>query len=562
MRYDNAVSEVLGAVFLIGIVITAFAVIGVYLFSEQPNQSGRFPAATTGSYCVECEGNYEIILKHDGGEAFQTKETTFKVSYEDRTEEVDPKNIEVYTKEPPECSSKVSSQATGGVKYSWQSLETFGPGMIAKIIVNKGLDESLSDVPKGIIILNNGQAGPGGAGTHYYDRVKDETGTRFNPDTGVEEEYMKDLMTGKFEPILGNNTVVSPDSDGYCTATFYYSNKLDLSVQVSPCSGAPLIVDKNGAIISGSLCSQPWNEFVGVGSGDFAYLKKNMGQPTEFSTNEKANQATRSKIVKFKNGIQWRLGNTVSATAVCDSIACNCHSSETCVWGYMYYDLNNDGIKDNNEPGFSDGTVDIYWKYQNARTGQHSNRAVSQTGLWKSDCIQMSGWALDIEARLPSGYMTNNSYINYDEKMTGQDKKNPPRLDFGVIANASEGAQVPEPIEPVDPEPPQPSDLSLPVVESLSVSQQNKNAPVVIDWLAKDNIGVTRVQIRLSESVGDLYPHIVREASWDPKKTSGSYEWIPNKAYPSAYFKIIVYDQAGNADSKIFGPINIKTHSS
>jgi len=448
LRYNSAVSEVLGAIFLIGIVVVAFTVIGAYLMSSTPNQSGKFPTATVGSYCVECEGTYEIILKHDGGDAFPTKETTFKVNYPDRSENVDPSSIDVFTKEPPECSSKASASATGGEKYNWGSFASFGPGMIAKITIDKKINETETDTPTGITILNNGQTGPGGVGSQTFERVKEETGAHYDESTGNETQVMGELMTGTFEPELNTSSVAGPDDSGYCTATFYYDNSLDLKVKLNPCSdSSPMIVDKNGNKISGSACQQPWNEFVGVGSSgdDFSFLKKDMGQFKEFQKNEDTNQANRSFTVKYKTGIQWRLGNTVSSTAYCESNACNCDSQETCLWGYMYFDANNNGVRDTGEYGFSNGSVDIYYRYKNGdkigdRTGVKVTKNVSQNGLWKSNCIQMSGTAFDIVANLPSGYTTDDSYMGYNDKMTGTDKKNPPRLDFGVYTGSTTSA--------------------------------------------------------------------------------------------------------------------------
>ncbi len=450
MRYDRAVSEVLGAVFLIGIVVVAFAVIGTYLMGSSPDQGVKFPTATTGSYCVECESSYEVIVKHDAGESFPTDSTEFKV-LKRNGQTVSPDAVEVYTKEPPECSAKSSLSPSGGIKYNWESISSFGPGMIAKVIVNKGINETEGDIPKGIIILNNGQTGPGGTGTQYFDRVKDETS--YNDTTSsVQEASMKELMTGKFTPVLENNSVSSGDY-GFCNATFYYDNTLDMTLKVSPCTGEASIIDENGNPIRNTSCPQPWNEFVGIGTGDFNYLKKDMGQPKEFLANSESSKASRSFTVPFKNWIQWRLGNSVSAIAKCDSVKCSCGASETCIWGYMYYDTNNNGLKDAGEPGFTEGKVNLTGRYKNNPNVENFVDLYTplQTGGWNSRCIQMSGWAFDLIADLPSGYYTNNSYLNYDNKLTGQDKKNPPQVDFGVVAKAVEVTPTPTPTPTVSP---------------------------------------------------------------------------------------------------------------
>lgn len=435
MRQESAVSEILGAVFLIGIVIVSIAIIGTSLLSQSPAQGSNFPKATTGMYCVECEGTYEIVIKHDGGEAFPTDETDLKVLT--KKGQVEPDSIEVFSEEAPECSAKVSR---GGTKYSWESIENFGPGMIAKVVVNKGVDDTEDDVPTGLTIEYQGQPGAEGVGTQYFERIKNETTPVYNPETGAEIETMQELIQGKFEPKL--ESVSKPDKDGYCSAVFYYDNSLDLVLQVNPCTGEAMIIDENGNTISGTTCAQPWNEFVGVGTGG-DYLKKDMGQPKEFLKTEESSKSARSFTIKFKNGIQWRLANTVSDTAYCEAGVCDCASQETCLWGYMFFDTNENGQRDVGEPGFSSGSVDIYWRYKNGeRTDQTSNKVPSATGMWKSDCIQMSGWAFDIVANLPSDFQTSNEYLNYDEKMTGQDKKNPPQLDFAITT----ATPTPEPV--------------------------------------------------------------------------------------------------------------------
>jgi FlaG/FlaF family flagellin (archaellin) len=440
MRHDTAVSEVLGAVFLIGIVIIAIAIIGTSLLSQPPAQGSNYPKATIGTYCVECAGTYEIIVKHDGGEAFPTKVTDFSVN----NKLVSADDIKVYTQEPPECSVKTSR---GGTEYSWNTLDLFGPGMIAKIVVNKGLDDTVDDIPSSITILYNNQPGPGGVGTQFFQKIKNQSISTYNTDTGSEIEKIQELMTGKFEPKLEPNSTTGPDDDGYCTAVFYYSNSLDMILKVAPCTGDAMILDSNGNLLSGETCAQPWNEFVGVGPGDYSWLKKNMGQPIEFYKNDESNKTQRSFTIKFKNGIQWRLANGVSATAICEGSSCNCKPQETCIWGYMFYDLNGNGIKDSDEPGFTDGVITITGRNKNNPNTPNTqyDALPDQTGIWKSRCIQMSGWSFDIVASLPPGYSTSNNYMNYDEKMTGQDKKNPPRLDFAVTGTPFDVTPTPPP---------------------------------------------------------------------------------------------------------------------
>ncbi len=715
MRYDSAVSEIMGAVFLIGIVIVAIAIIGTSLISQQPVQGSKFPKATTGTYCVECEGTYEVIVKHDGGEAFPTSNTKFKVLT--KSGPVEPDSIEIFTQEPPECSVKTSR---GGTKYDWRTLDLFGPGMIAKVIVNKNINSTIDETPIGISILYNDQPGPEGVGTQYFERIKNETVPVYDPNTGSQIETMQELMTGKFEPKLQPNTVVGPDDEGYCTAVFYYDNKLDMVLKIPPCTGDPQILDSSGNPVYGSTCPQPWNEFVGVGPGDYSWLSKNMGQPTEFLKNDESNKTQRSFTIRFKNGIQWRLANAVSATALCEGGACNCKSQETCIWGYMYYDTNGNGVKDSDEPGFTDGVIEITGRYKNNPNTPNIHYSVTptHTGIWKSQCIQMSGWAFDIVANLTPGYSTSNSYLNYDEKMTGQDKKNPPRLDFGVTGAPVTVTPTPPPptttptpvptVIPVDlggigaklysggndtdvivefayssagyknvfklsspksidlgwsqgempsgrtgadigttwnlgrfsngtelifadtangktyytgpasrnpdnmvhgavtyigsvgnskkylvtfedfygggdkdyndlefyvignlyvlsttptpaPTPTPQHDTTPPTMSGVSAALSANKKEVTISWTASDNVGVSRIVIRISTDGGTTYPNIIRDSSWTTnpgQSKSGSFTWDANQDYSSAKFKVVAYDAVGNTAFGVSNTVN------
>jgi hypothetical protein len=298
-------------------------------------------------------------------------------------------------------------------------------------------------------MLYNNDPGPGGVGTQHFDTILNQTDPVYDPINGSEIDPVIKEMTGKIKPAL--QSVTAPDKTGYCTANFYYDNTNDMILEILPCTGEALILDKNNNPVSGTSCPQPWNEFVGVGSGNYTFLSKDMGQPTRFLKNDESTLEARSLSVKFKNGIQWRLANAISDTAYCDSqedTCSSCDPQETCLWGYMYYDKDNDGVKDSDESGFASGSVDISYIYKNQDKDENVavNKVPSQTGLWKSDCIQMSGWALNITANLPLEYTTNNSYLNYNEKMTGQDKKNPPELDFAVVAKPT-----PEPATTVIP---------------------------------------------------------------------------------------------------------------
>jgi FlaG/FlaF family flagellin (archaellin) len=437
MRYDTAVSEVLGAVLLIGLVVVAFTIIAAVFLSSAPSQSSNNPIATTSSHCVKCDENrYQIYVSHDGGEPYVEDDLKFKVTFDGSSGYLTPNGT--YTGQPSECTATpLADQLWAGdvQKKAGTGTETFKAGEVL-------LFDNLPEAPKSLVITDpNNQP----IDTFSYEAggkpvIKDLTDVA----RGNEEAYYNSTVesgafvdTGSVKPVLNVENLTTKMPDDYCYATFYYDNTLGVSMAASPCTGQPLIFDDAGNLISGQdTCSRPWNEFIGVGSlsDDWTFLKKDMGQPKVFDTNEKEGQslAARSFTVRFKNAIKWRLGNSYSVAAACES----CGANEAYVWGYMFLDANKNGVRDANETGFTSGSVHLVGRYKNNPTTENFDDTypVDSSGRWQSRCIKMSGWAFDLDGIIPSGYTntTQLAYPGYDEKITGEAKKNPPRVDFGV----------------------------------------------------------------------------------------------------------------------------------
>ena len=83
MRHEHAVSEVIGAVILIGVVMLSIGIIGVMMLSTPPPE--KIPKASLTSYCVQCDldGFYEIIVYHGGGDFLERKSTKFILYLDD-----------------------------------------------------------------------------------------------------------------------------------------------------------------------------------------------------------------------------------------------------------------------------------------------------------------------------------------------------------------------------------------------------------------------------------------------------------------------------------------------
>jgi hypothetical protein len=78
---DTAVSEIIGSILLISIVITAVSIVGVILWSQPPPQ--KIPALD--SIISEDTGNNKIHLYHNGGESLNREDFKILVDGNDLT---------------------------------------------------------------------------------------------------------------------------------------------------------------------------------------------------------------------------------------------------------------------------------------------------------------------------------------------------------------------------------------------------------------------------------------------------------------------------------------------
>jgi hypothetical protein len=66
MKKERAVSEIIGALLLVILVIAGIAIVGVYLLSAPPQAKEK---VVLSSSCVDCTGDsFVVIVRHDGGD--------------------------------------------------------------------------------------------------------------------------------------------------------------------------------------------------------------------------------------------------------------------------------------------------------------------------------------------------------------------------------------------------------------------------------------------------------------------------------------------------------------
>lgn len=290
MRYENAVSEVIGAVLLIGIVMLSISVIGVLLLSTPPPE--KTPKASLTSYCVQCdlpdinnnEVNYEIIIYHGGGESLIRNEIKFFLYFDDGSKkEIIP--WWVYDEGTPEdCmfsdigDSSLSSREYWGTSSNWKSGQT--------LRFREKIHSSLK--PSGMDILYYPFRSPM-VKVSFKDQIKttycvenSDSSSCNNP-----EELIPVLLTPKKAGDVGCNP--SGCAGGGCQAqfTYFYPDTDDLKIPVH-------------------YGGKPWNFFYGndtpVTHEDFT----TGGSMTDIIT------------VRFSNEVQWWLGRTKSEFARCE----------------------------------------------------------------------------------------------------------------------------------------------------------------------------------------------------------------------------------------------------
>jgi len=81
MKRERAVSEIIGAIILVAIVITGIGIVGVFMTSTPPPQAKE--KSVLSSSCIDCDGDsFVIVVRHDGGEVIDPRVMKFFVKTE------------------------------------------------------------------------------------------------------------------------------------------------------------------------------------------------------------------------------------------------------------------------------------------------------------------------------------------------------------------------------------------------------------------------------------------------------------------------------------------------
>ncbi|PWR70566.1 type IV pilin N-terminal domain-containing protein [Methanospirillum lacunae] len=272
MRKDYAVSEVIGAVILIGLVMGGIAIIGVILLSTPPPE--KTPKASISSYCVRCDlqGTYEIIMYHGGGETLDRNITNFFLHTDDgKQEQITP--WWVYDSTPEDCMfSDIGDSSLSG-RETWTTSDYWKSGQTLRF-------RFISDKqPAGIDV-------------------------RYIP-------YKSPMMSANFKNEIRDSTCVKDKNPDECTdPTAELTPKLKSVSCPAGCNGdCQAIFTYN--LTSGSYSipvhqsGKPWNYFQG---------SETAGTLEDFSSSTSEIDTVK---VNFSKSVVWWLGRSKSEKATC-----------------------------------------------------------------------------------------------------------------------------------------------------------------------------------------------------------------------------------------------------
>jgi len=280
MRHEVAVSEIIGAVILIGVVIGGMSILGVILLSTPPPE--ETPKASISSYCVQCDptSSYEIIMYHGGGETLERQKLQFFLQTKDgKLERMDDPDW-VYEGTPEDCMyPSIGSSSLSG-RENWTTSDMWKSGQTLRFIFNSNSE-------------------PAGLDTRYYpfkstmsraeftDKIRESPCVKENNPWGCNDPT-GELIPVLISPTKTNSSGCEDDCSGdKCTAYFTYNTT---STEVS------IPVHETG---------KPWNNFDGVSTV----------VPQEVFTSSGSGKDIIA--VKFSKSVVWRLNRSKSAKASC-----------------------------------------------------------------------------------------------------------------------------------------------------------------------------------------------------------------------------------------------------
>jgi len=297
MRNDSAVSELVGAVLLIAVVIGGMGMVSVMMLSTPPPEN--IPKTSISAYCVACTDDvlepaddhdgYEILIYNGGGESLKRNMLSFFLKTRDKISkrpvatnlEIEP--YIVYNDIPEYCGSEFGDSPSFR-NERWSETGTWVGGQTLRFFLSvpdgeepMGINIRYSPYTSNIVATDF---------SSYRDRPGEWTPAPYFPGD-IPEDELPPYSVGIL-PVLISNGLREPD--GRCNATFSYVTDSDYDIPVA----------------AGYL---PANEFIGSG------ISPDMGQRTSFTTGDSGHWKF---SVRYSEDLVWKLGRTTSTIAVCN----------------------------------------------------------------------------------------------------------------------------------------------------------------------------------------------------------------------------------------------------
>lgn len=300
MRHETAVSEIIGAILLIAVVIGGMGMVSVLMLSTPPPE--KVPKTSMSAYSVACvddtmypadpNDDYEIIVYNGGGESLERDRLKFFVKSRDKdTKQGINNNIEiipyfVYSDTPQYCGSSFGGSAGFG-NERWSSSDGWVSGQTLRFFISlpdgtepMGIFAQYSPYTSNIVASDF---------SSYREKPAEWIVDKDFPHGDVPEKDLPPYSIGLIPILFDKNCPDGCSETDTCEATFMYISDADYTYPCNP--GYSL-----------------WNMFSGT---DVVACQ---GQTSDFKRDD-------SGIYKFKahfsKDIVWKLYRTVSEKAIC-----------------------------------------------------------------------------------------------------------------------------------------------------------------------------------------------------------------------------------------------------
>lgn len=332
---ESGMSEIVGAIVLVALVVAGLGMIGVFMTSNPPPE--EISKAVLSGACTRCpstvgatEGEsqyYAIMISHEGGESVDPATLRFFVDTKEKpgeyhevllsdffdSSEQDLADLQEEICIPPNTvgklipKSNMESLDVGDAARIWFNMEEYDwqkPRGVQIWTADKRYETSLKVPEFRAIDREEEFDDPVEYTEKYGDTTPPESGG-----TGGTGQPSEPGNPSVIVPVYVEDSVCkcgeASKGGGYCVAQFTYENQAKVEYTI------PI---KQGGT--------PWNEFTGAGMVEWNHC-----QPELFKA--EPSDADKFWTKMFWNNIKWKLGHTQSALVKCDKKTPQCAGDQS-----------------------------------------------------------------------------------------------------------------------------------------------------------------------------------------------------------------------------------------